>query len=138
MNPDDFSSQELADALQRLPSLAVHAQAARQLVISHRYWLRRLEFRAAIEVEVYCGLVYAHIDWHAASVLVDELTASESECAVLRFACLLVGQGPAPADDERWSLRVMLGAVADDQNTFQGNASLMLTAFATALTGSRL
>jgi hypothetical protein len=138
MNTDDFSSQELAEALQRLPNLAVHAQSARQLVISHRYWLRRLEFRAAIEIEVHCGLVYAHIDWHAAAVLVDELTASESECAVLRFACLLAGQGPAPADDDRWSFRVILGAIADDRDTFHGNTSLVMTAFATALTGSRL
>jgi hypothetical protein len=140
MNPDDFSSQELAEALQRLPSLALHAQAARQLIISHRYWLRRPEFRAVIETEVYCGLAYAHIGWETAASLVDQLEAPISELAVLRFACLLAGHGQPTEGDpwSDWTLHRILAEIDEGETRSLKTTSLVLTAFATAATGRRL
>lgn len=138
MNADDLSPTELVEALMRWPSLDAHTQAARQLIVSHGTWLRRPEFRPAITLEVYCGLVYASIDWPAAVLIVDAATASESDMAVLRFACLLAGPPAGTTDPwSPWALRGILKDL-DERNASLTNTTLAVTAFVTAATARRL
>lgn len=130
MNANQLTQEELAEALLRSVNLTHELRAATHLLIRHGYWLRRMEFWAAIDVEVESGLIYADVNWSTARQLVDTLNASASESSILRFACLL---SATPVDGVRdlWSLREILWGLDRDGTT------AAITAFASAATGGR-
>jgi hypothetical protein len=95
----DLPPSDLAAALRRWARGTYATEAATELLIRHRYWPVRREFRrAAIEYvpDSHVGVPIAVIDWRAAHTALSRgrLACSSSEAAVLRLAVSLGASFP--------------------------------------------
>ncbi|SDR05465.1 hypothetical protein [Thermostaphylospora chromogena] len=95
----DIPPSDLAAALRRWARGTYTIEAATELLIRHRYWPARAEFRRlAIEyvTDTYDGEPLAVIGWQAAHTALNRgrLAYSSSEAAVLRLAVSLAESIP--------------------------------------------
>jgi hypothetical protein len=92
VNPEVVNPKGLAAALAAQAEGSYAAEAAAGLLIEHRSWLARADFRAFVDVAFSLGddgVLMASVDWEAA--IAANLPASSSEAQMLAVAAELAG-----------------------------------------------
>jgi hypothetical protein len=125
IDPRTLAPEELVPMLRAWADGAFAVEAAVELVIAHRTWLARSEFRARLVDAVQDGwgpagtiVPMATIDWGHVPALLDDVPSSSSESAILMFASSLAG-------GHRGASVLAMTAGLDDSN-----AALVLEAMA--------
>lgn len=98
IDPTTLTVDELAPMLRAWAGGLYTDEAAVELLIQHRTWLRRRDFVVALVDAVVDGwgpqgvvVPMASIDWEGVEAFLDEAPASRSEICILRLAASLAG-----------------------------------------------